>query len=196
MSEDPPADNEFSTYTLAINDMRHVVAVARLIADHDPVFNPLGPNVTLPEGLHRKQMAALQRRADGIAAALNHDFLRTVLETGLIVTYARPFTEGRGSGFPISATKFVPADKQEIHQKMLELRHKVQAHMDASAPQGFQRSVTRTEEPGVSSVTLSGPRFLSATELREVADLADEVIQRLASAGGRVMFPRSGLMGV
>jgi hypothetical protein len=145
MSGDPLADSEFSTYTLAINDMGHVAAVARLIADHDPLFNPLGPKATLPEGLNRQQMTALLQRADGIAAALNHDLLRTVLETGLIVTYARPFTEGRGSGFPISEETFVPADKQEIHQKMLELRHKVQAHLDASAPEGFQRIVTRTE---------------------------------------------------
>jgi hypothetical protein len=32
--------------------------------------------------------------------------------------------------------------------------------------------------------------------LQEVAELADEVIERLASAGGRVMIPRSGLMDV
>jgi hypothetical protein len=190
VSEDTRADREFSTYTLAINDMEHVGAVARLIADHDPLFNPLGPTVALPHGLHRKQMTALVRRADGIAGALNDDQLRTVLETGLIVTYARPFTEGQGSGFPIPAEKFVPADMRELHKTMLKLRHKVQAHMDAPAPEGFRRSVTRREEPGVSSVALRGARYLSVTELREVAKLADEVIERLASAGGRVMRPK------
>jgi hypothetical protein len=190
VSEDTRADREFSTYTLAINDMEHVGAVARLIADHDPLFNPLGPTVDLPHGLNRQQVTVLLRRADGIAGALKDDRLRTVLETGLIVTYARPFTEGRGSGFPIPAEKFVPADKRELHQTMLKLRHKVQAHMDASAPEGFRRSVTRREEPGVSSVTFSGLRYLSATELQEIAKLADEVIERLASAGGRAMRPK------
>lgn len=187
MSEGTSGDSGFSTYTLAMNDLAHVEAVALLIADHDPFLNPLGPNVFLPHGLHEKQTAALLRQAQGIAGALNDDQLRTVLETGLIVTYARPFTEGRGTGFPIPAEKFVPADKQKLHERMLDLRHKVQAHMDAAAPQGFQRSVTRTGAPGESSVTLRGVRYLSATELREIAELAGEVIQRLASAGGRDM---------
>jgi hypothetical protein len=179
VSDGTRADRDFSIYTLAIIDMEHVGAVARLIADHDPLLNPLAPTVALPRG-----------RADGIASALNDDHLRTVLETGLIVTYARPFTEGRGSGFPIRAKKFVPADMRALHRTMLDLRRKVQAHMDASAPEGFRRSVTRREEPGVSSVTFRGARYLSATELREVATLADEVIERLASAGGRVMRPK------
>ena len=190
MSEETPADREFATYTLAITDMEHVGAVARLIADHDPLFNPLGPAVALPHGVGEQQMTVLLRRADGIAGALNNDYLRTVLETGLIVTYARPFTEGRGSGFPIAAERFVPADERELHRTMLGLRHKVQAHMDASAPEGFRRSVTRRDEPGVSSVTFSGSRYLSAAELREVAELADAVIERLASAGGRVLRPK------
>jgi hypothetical protein len=68
MSEDTRADCEFNTYTLAINDMEHVEAVARLIADHDPLFNPLGPTVAVPHGLHRKQMTALLRRADASRA--------------------------------------------------------------------------------------------------------------------------------
>ena len=160
MSDDTRANREFSTYTLAINDMEHVAVVARLIVDHDPLFNPLGPTVALPNGLHPKKMTALLRRADGIAGALDDGYLRTVLETGLIVTYARPFTEGRGSGFPIPAAKFVPAGKQELHQTMLKLRHQVQAHMDASAPEGFRRSVTRREETCVPSVMFRGPRHL------------------------------------
>jgi hypothetical protein len=176
--------------------MGHVMAVARLIADHDPLFNPLGPLVAPPKGLHPLQTTAFFRRADGIAAGLRNTYLRNVLETGLIVTYARPFTKGVGRGFPLSGKRFVPADKRELHRKMLQLRKKVHAHMDAAAPEGFQRSVTREEEPGVSRVTLHGARYLSANELREVAELADEVIERLVSAGGRVMFPRSGLMGV
>ena len=84
----------------------------------------------------------------------------------------------------------MPADKHELHQTMLKVRHKVQAHTDASAPKEFRRSVTREKEPGVSRVTLREPRYLGAIELREVAKLADEVNERLASAGGRVMQPK------
>jgi hypothetical protein len=179
MSDDTPDESEFKRNTLAANDMAHVAAVARLIAAHDPDLNLLGPNVAVPAGMHPLQQRALQMRAQCIYEALRDLHLRAVLETGLIVTYARPFTEGRGSGFPIPAEQFVPADKQELHEKMLDLRHKVQAHIDASAPEGFRRRVAHTEEPGASSVTLGGPRYLSQDELRQIAELADEVRRRL-----------------
>lgn len=159
--------------------MEDVAAVARLIADHDPDINPFGPSVALPAGLPRQQAAALVGIANCISVALGNLHLRTVLETGLIVTYARPFTEGRGFGFPIPAEDFVPSERRELHQKMLDLRHKVQAHIDASAPERYLRTVTRAERPGSSSVTSSGPRYLSAAELRELADLADVVAARL-----------------
>ena len=93
MSKNTPTDSEFSAYTLAISDLEHVAVVARLIADLDPLFNQFGPMVSVPQGLHQKQIEAVFRRAEGIAAALNNDLLRAVLETGLIVTYARPLEE-------------------------------------------------------------------------------------------------------
>jgi hypothetical protein len=179
MSGDTPADTEFSRNMLAANDMAHVAAVARLIADHDPEFHPFGVFAAAPAGIDERQQRALQLRAEHISGALRDLHLRSMVETGLIVTYARPFTEGRGSGFPIPVEQFVPADKQELQERMLELRHQVQAHIDASAPEGFRRRVTRTEEPGVSSVTLGGPRYLSQEELRQLAELADDVRRRL-----------------
>jgi hypothetical protein len=139
--------------------------------------------------MHPLQQAALHRRAEGIATTLRDFKLKSVLETGLIVTYARPFTRGDGNGFPLPEDQFVPADKRELHDKMIRLRHEVQAHMDADAPEGFRRRVTRKDEPGAKSWTFGGPRYLIADELRALSDLADEVIESLASAGGSRTFP-------
>jgi hypothetical protein len=102
---------------------------------------------------------------------LRNTYLRNVLETGLIVTYARPFTKGVGHGFPLSGKRFVPADKRELHRKMLQLRKKVHAHMDAAAPEGFQRSVTREEEPGVSRVRLHGRGTSAPTSFEKLPSL-------------------------
>jgi hypothetical protein len=182
MSEDTSASAEIGRYTFAMNDKEDVSGVARLIAEHDPNFNPFGPSVALPRGLHERQAAVLMRRAEDIYGALGNRHLRIVLETGLIVTYARPFTEGRGTGLPIPEERFVPADGRELHRKMLELRNKVQAHIDASAPEGFRRTVEHSEEPGSWSVRSSGPRYLGAEELRGIAELADQIIARLTTA--------------
>lgn len=177
------ADDEIERYSLAINDMEDVSRVARLIAEHDPDLNPLGPTVDVPPSVHEKQAAALRRRAEEIHGALGDLHLRAVLETGLIVTYARPFTCGRGSGFPLKPEhRFVPADNLEFHRKILGLRHKVQAHIDASAPEGFRRAVRYSEQPGSWSVESRGPRRLGHEELRAVAELADEIIERLTTA--------------
>lgn len=162
--------------------MGDVSHVARLIADHDPNYNPLGPTFVPPAGVHEKQAAAMFRRAEGIASALRGLPLRNVVETGLIVTYARPFTGGRGSGFPLEEDRFVPPSRLEFHRRMLQLRHQVQAHVDASAPEGFRRTVKHSEQPGSWSVQSSGPRYLNADELRQLGDLADEITERLTVA--------------
>jgi hypothetical protein len=173
---------EITRFTLAINDMGDVSHVARLIADHDPHYNPLGPtSVPLP-GVHEKQAAATLRRREEIASVLRGLPLRNVVETGLIVTYARPFTEGRGNGFPIEEDRFVPSTGLAFHRMMLKLRHQVQAHIDVSAPGGFQRTVSHSKQAGPWSVGTRGPRYLNAVELRQLAELADEITERLTVA--------------
>ena len=51
MSE--PFSAAITRYTLAMNDMQAVSGVARLVADHDPNFNLLGPKFDLPSGLEK-----------------------------------------------------------------------------------------------------------------------------------------------
>lgn len=68
MSEYRHATAEVARYTLAINDMEDVSAVARLIAEHDPDFHPFGESVahlagnSLPNSADRKRRPVSARR--------------------------------------------------------------------------------------------------------------------------------------
>src|SRR5438045_1384958 len=52
-----------------------------------------------------------------------------VLVSGIIVTYAKPFTHGRGVG-KLEATKVVPLAFKKTHELLMDLRHKTIAHLD------------------------------------------------------------------
>jgi hypothetical protein len=168
---------EVATYTIAIDDLYEASMVARLIADHDP-------DLEFARRIHEVGLNAAQAEAKAKtpSTTLGDFSLRTVIETGLIVTYARPFTQGRGSGFPLSARRFVPQAKQSLHDHLLSLRNKVYGHTDASAPTGFGRKVSWEVKPGVETEEWKRARLLTQSELREMADLADEIMERLRVA--------------
>lgn len=57
--------------------------------------------------------------------------LRIVMETGLFVTYARPFTEGRGNPpLPLAPTSGLTDEQRRIHVWAIERRKKSAAHVD------------------------------------------------------------------
>jgi hypothetical protein len=57
--------------------------------------------------------------------------VRIVMETGLFVTYARPFTEGRGNPpLPLAPTSGLSAEQRRIHVWAMERRKKSAAHVD------------------------------------------------------------------
>jgi hypothetical protein len=178
------SEEAFACLTLAMQDMIEVERVSQLLLDHDPDINPMGP-LSLPARnivAHPRQFDARARVARSFYVALGDPSLRTVIETGLIVTYARPFTEGRGSGFPLDTKLFVPSAGVRLHQQMMTLRRRVHAHVDAAAPPGFRRSVETEVRPGFSSVTFRGPRLLTADELTSVVALAADISGRLKAA--------------
>lgn len=68
--------------------------------------------------------------------ALGHDrilpwHVRRTLETGMFVTYARPFVETRGRGLPqLKRARGLSAELQVSHADILERRNRVYAHTD------------------------------------------------------------------
>jgi hypothetical protein len=61
--------------------------------------------------------------------------LRMVMETGLFVTYARPFTEARGNPpLPFAPTSGLTDKQRRIHEWVLDRRKKSAAHVDRENP--------------------------------------------------------------
>lgn len=58
---------------------------------------------------------------------------QSAFTTALIVSYARPFTKGKG--WPMFPEKLVQFNAQEalMHQRILDLRHQVYAHSDSAS---------------------------------------------------------------
>jgi hypothetical protein len=61
------------------------------------------------------------------------DAVRKIILTGIVVTYARPFT--RGDGVQALRSDMVPQRLRCLHNSIIEKRHKERAHTDA---QGYQ----------------------------------------------------------
>jgi hypothetical protein len=76
-------------------------------------------------------MRQVEAAADYLAfASMNADAAR-VLETGLVVTYARPFGERQGIG-TLDRDEWAPKDEamRKLHFALLKLRNKLYAHSD------------------------------------------------------------------
>lgn len=54
------------------------------------------------------------------------------LHTGVVVTYARPFTEAKGFvALPSGELKVLNSDQRELHRAITDLRDQVYAHTDS-----------------------------------------------------------------
>ena len=177
MTDESPQSAEVARFTLAIDDMQQVSEAARLIAEHDP-------DLALAERIRAVGLdaAVAEAQATPRATALGDFSLRVILETGLIVTYARPFTQGYGSGFPLPVEQFVPTEQRGLHDHLLKLRNQVYGHIDANPPEGFRRRASWNVTPGVETEVWRRARLLTRAELRDMAVLADNINGRLRIA--------------
>jgi hypothetical protein len=64
---------------------------------------------------------------------------RRVLETGLVVTYARPFIDARGAE-TLSRARGLPGDLVQVHNEILELRSIVFAHTNDTPYRQLRKS--------------------------------------------------------
>ena len=172
MTESTPSETRVG-YVLAMNDMVDVAQVARMLADHDPDlrFSRRIADVGVEQAAAEEDVL----RRTGRYQLLGDFHLRMVVETGLIVTYARPFTRGDGSGLPIEEEQFVPPNHRDFHRELLILRNRVFGHIDAAAPAPFRREVSVSD----SSNETQGPARLSQSQYATLASLAWAIRDRL-----------------
>jgi hypothetical protein len=83
------------------------------------------------------------RAADGLMDAIENDgparIFDRVIETGMIVTYARPFLGGNVAGV---GAKWAPKAESDraLHDQVLELRHEYHAHADHTSERQLERA--------------------------------------------------------
>jgi hypothetical protein len=133
---------EHERLALAISDMRHAAAAARLLDKQD-------------------------------------DFhARRALETAISVSYARPWLASNRSG-KLKA-KWLPAagPDRDLHNRLLDLRHKTYAHTD---PAGGRSGLAHV---GPDNVLGIGEQWipLDAKDLPAIADLCDRQAERFQQA--------------
>ena len=108
-------------------DMRETFETARYLrGDHD---DAPGHNDALPERVRR------------------------TLETGMLVTYARPFVQTRGRS-ALSPSKDLTPELRASHNDLLERRHQVYAHTDATS---LLRRIHELSDPAQLAAWLPGP---------------------------------------
>src|SRR2546426_8238359 len=61
-------------------------------------------------------------------AGADHVRVRTALETGMFVTYARPFTQSQLHR--LAPARGLTPEQRQLHEEILELRNSVYAHTD------------------------------------------------------------------
>jgi hypothetical protein len=88
---------------------------------------------------------------------------------GLICLYARPFTNNRPVG-PLS-DEIVPPEEKDVHETIIEIRHKLFAHAEASAvlrDDDYPNDVFLMNYKGKSSLTLArfAPKLESLKQAR------------------------------
>jgi hypothetical protein len=112
-------------------------------------------------------------------------FVAEVLETGLVVTYARPYLDGNNAGVGRSWWPTDEADRK-FHRYVIDvLRHPYHAHMD--------RTPRRTLVDTTKFLGLNGPPtyaqsrwFMSPDELQRLAGLARRQGERLEAEANRI----------
>jgi hypothetical protein len=127
--------------------------------------------------------------AEGLIDARENDgparIFERVLETGMIVTYARPYVEGNQAGVGARWRPDDPADV-ELHDEILDLRHEYHAHADHTTERFLERVdyMFDAHENRRAFFAESWTR-LRVDKLRHLADLARRQAQRFDAEAER-----------
>lgn len=179
------ASREVARYFLAMEDMLVVELGSRLLARYRPdlvyfrMYAEHGPGLFKSPEL----LAVLEASQHPL---VGHP-VTGLTETGLVITYARPFVSGR-PGFPLPRNRFVPEALRDTHDELLTLRHKLYAHDDADETLVFRREVLELEEPAPDGgdpqrwVQRQGAWIFTETQLSKITMLATTVHERLNGA--------------
>jgi len=101
--------------------------------------------------------------------------VRALIESGLIVTYCRPFLSGE---MPIDQ-RLVPAHDRELHEALMRRRHFLDAHTrPAKLPPELRRTVRWSPDAEGDVYELSTPR-MTPHELRSIASHAGRILKEV-----------------
>ena len=114
------------------------------------------------------------------------------METGLFVTYARPFTEGRGNPpLPLAPTSGLTDDRRRIHAWAIDRRKKSAAHVDRDNLDRIviPEDVTVTDADRGQSVLQAGGGERYRPPAREDLLALAELAEHLAARYRAEVFP-------
>lgn len=102
---------------------------------------------------------------------------QVALTTALVVAYARPFVVGRGGGlaFPNRLKQYTP-EQEELHRRLLKLRHEQFAHTD---PISYE--IRPYDDPYIKSVDMVPETYFTAEEIDLFLEMTGGVLNRINS---------------
>ena len=179
-----PASVKVAALQRALADMVVAHDAAKYVADNDPSFIYFREYAEQGEKLWADPNAYMDRYLATRDPALSDMSVRQALQTGIIVTYARPFTYGDDAGFPLAEEiqeQIIPSDKRDLHDQVIRWRHKVEAHTDNTPGTPLVKKVEHFYDE--SSKTWQTQQMarggLGEVEYRALADLAWTIMLNL-----------------
>jgi hypothetical protein len=91
--------------------------------------------------------------------------LPRMLETGLVVTYIRVFTEARN--YTPVPDRWVPSEHRDLHEFLFDRRHRYDAHIDRRQ----NRHPRPVGDGGYGWFSVGYPDLLTAAQLEELVEL-------------------------
>lgn len=132
------------SWKLAIADLLAVRQVAQVL-----LATPTGGQIALLAGGRTYDDPALPR----------------LLETGLVVTYIRVFTEGKK--YTPVPDKWVPSEHRDLHEFLFDRRHRYDAHIDRRQ----NRHPRPVGDAGDGWFAVGYPDLLTPAQLEELIEL-------------------------
>ncbi len=136
----------------------------------------------------------VEHAADGLIKAREHRgkarYFERVIETGMVVTYARAFAGSNRAGL---GSDDAPADKsdRELHDEIIRLRNRYHAHADHT-PDWTLHDLRRLFGEAGRPMFSEQWSQLPASKLRALADLAMRQRERFAAEANRLDIERFG----
>jgi hypothetical protein len=175
-----PASSDVAQLERAYWALKTAAEAAEYVADHDPKLQRIREMAKGDD-----HMPSDQELLESIRHPLSNPSLSSVIETGIVVTYARPFKQSSGpGGFPLPddvQVRILPPEAIEFHQEVLAWRDKVAAHSDSS--EGTP-ALLRVDHIIQDSGEITGPQIIrwggwGEAGWRSLARLANEMASSL-----------------